>query len=777
MRSNSCRSKSTLASVLLVIGSALALAACAKGPRGDDAGARTLHAEWTAVAEHLRPHVEAEMAAHDLPAVGIALVGGRDGQELLWAEAFGVVDPFAEETKPVGLDAAYRVGSVSKLFTDIAVMQRVERGELELDTPVTAYLPDFAPTPAEAQDDDASAPAADASSRITLRQLMSHRSGLQREPPVGHYFDPTAPSLADTVASLNGPSMVHAPEGQTKYSNAGIAVVGRVLEAQSAVPFVELVARDVLAPLAMQDSAFAATPEIAAKRPIGVMWTLEGREFAAPTFELGMSPAGSLYATLPDLGRFLSALLAGGRGQYGSILRPETLEQMWSAPTPPTPAPGSVVPTTTPAPAYGIGFRLSQLDGHRRVGHGGAIYGFATELAALPDDDLGVVVIATRDVVNDVTTALADAVLRAALAHRAGTPLPALEPTPDLFPGLRERIAARGELFAANAPQPPPESWRGLIGEYGWDHDELYVLELADQLHVLVEWFFLYPLEPIEDAAGAPERYRFPDSGLYSGETVTFERDANGRATSVSIAGVVFARRATAADGETFRIVPQRPAEELRAEALAAEPPVLDPPEGRFRAPELVELTSLDPTIRLDVRYATTNNFMGAVFYEEARAFLQRPAAEAVVRAHLELREHGYGLLIHDGYRPWHVTKMFWEATPEAQRIFVANPANGSRHNRGCAVDLTLYELSTGAVVQMPGGYDEMSERSYPDYPGGTSRQRWHRELLRSAMEAEGFTVYEAEWWHFDYRDWSLYPVLDLRFDELAARDLAAAGG
>ena len=274
-----------------------------------------------------------------------------------------------------------------------------------------------------------------------------------------------------------------------------------------------------------------------------------------------------------------------------------------------------------------------------------------------------------------------------------------------------------------------------------------------------------------------PTRFRFPDSGLYSGETVIFERDENGRATSVSIAGVVFERRETAADGETFRIVPLRPAEELRAEALAAEPPVLDPPEGGFRAPELVELTTLDPTIRLDVRYATTNNFMGAVFYEEARAFLQRPAAEAVVRAHRKLREHGYGLLIHDGYRPWHVTKMFWEATPEAQRIFVADPANGSRHNRGCAVDLTLYELSTGAVVQMPGGYDEMSERSYPDYPGGTSRQRWHRELLRNALEAEGFTVYEAEWWHFDYRDWPLYPVLDLRFDELAARDLAAAGG
>jgi len=112
---------------------------------------------------------------------------------------------------------------------------------------------------------------------------------------------------------------------------------------------------------------------------------------------------------------------------------------------------------------------------------------------------------------------------------------------------------------------------------------------------------------------------------------------------------------------------------------------------------------------------------------------------------------------------------MFWEATPEKDRIFVADPAQGSRHNRGCAVDLTLYKLSTGKTVKMVGGYDEMSDRSYPDYLGGTSLQRWHRELLRQAMEAEGFTVYEAEGWHFDYKDWRKYPILKLTFEEIAA--------
>jgi D-alanyl-D-alanine dipeptidase len=147
---------------------------------------------------------------------------------------------------------------------------------------------------------------------------------------------------------------------------------------------------------------------------------------------------------------------------------------------------------------------------------------------------------------------------------------------------------------------------------------------------------------------------------------------------------------------------------------------------------------------------------------------MQRPAAEAVMRAHRQLKARGYGLLIHDAYRPWAVTKMFWEATPAAQRVFVADPSQGSRHNRGCAVDLTLYDLATGEPVQMVGGYDEFSDRSYPDYPGGTSRQRWHRELLRQVMESEGFTVYEAEWWHFDFNSWREYPILNIPFEKLS---------
>jgi zinc D-Ala-D-Ala dipeptidase len=215
---------------------------------------------------------------------------------------------------------------------------------------------------------------------------------------------------------------------------------------------------------------------------------------------------------------------------------------------------------------------------------------------------------------------------------------------------------------------------------------------------------------------------------------------------------------------QNFKIQPLRPVPELRAEALATKPPV---EEGQFRQPELVELIKLDPTIKLDIHYASSNNFMGTPFYTEARAFLQRPAAEALVRANAKLHQQGYGVLIFDGYRPWYVTKMFWDGTPVAGHLYVANPALGSKHNRGCAVDLTAYDLRTGRPLDMPSGYDEMSERAHSDYAGGTAQQNVDRALLRSAMEAEGFVVNPAEWWHFDYKDWRQYPIMNVRFEQL----------
>jgi D-alanyl-D-alanine dipeptidase len=204
-----------------------------------------------------------------------------------------------------------------------------------------------------------------------------------------------------------------------------------------------------------------------------------------------------------------------------------------------------------------------------------------------------------------------------------------------------------------------------------------------------------------------------------------------------------------------------------RAQVPQAKPPV---ETGNFRKPDLVDLATLGGGLRFDIRYATANNFMGMPLYSEARAFLEKPAAEALLRAGATLRAEGYGLLIFDAYRPWYVTRMFWEATPEKLHGFVANPRKGSKHNRACAVDLSLYYLNSGAPVAMPSAYDEMTPRAHPNYPGGTAAERARRDLLCKVMTTQGFTVDKGEWWHFDYRDWQRYPILNIPFAEIRTK-------
>ena len=189
------------------------------------------------------------------------------------------------------------------------------------------------------------------------------------------------------------------------------------------------------------------------------------------------------------------------------------------------------------------------------------------------------------------------------------------------------------------------------------------------------------------------------------------------------------------------------------------------------REAELLELVKLDNTIKLDIRYARDDNFVGRPVYTEARAFLQKVAAEAVLRVHQKLKEQNLGLVIFDGYRPWSVTKLFWEVVRLDQRKFVANPEKGSKHNRGCAVDLSIYDLKSENLLEMPSDFDEFTERAAPDYEGGTDVERANRDLLRRLMESEGFIVNPNEWWHFDYKDWEKYKLYDVAFSEIENSD------
>jgi D-alanyl-D-alanine dipeptidase/CubicO group peptidase (beta-lactamase class C family) len=693
------------AAQVLVIALCTVSTACAQGPEvvGPDA-------RYIAVSRALTAFIDAEMREKGIPALSIALV---DGDRVVWSRGFGIANRVTK--RPATAQTVYRVGSVSKLFNDIGIMQRVERGALNLDAPVQRYLQ-------------------------------------QR----------------------------------------------------------------VLAPLGMTSSSFVVTPALRARLADAEMWTYHDRSFPAPAFALGMAPAGSMYSTMPDLGRFISELIAGSAAPGGRILNAATLREMWR---PQFGAPGS-------AGGRGLGFVGGSLDSALLVEHGGASYGFATQLSVLPDEKIGVAVSASKDGMNGLTTRIAHEALRLMRVARGGGDLPApvsygavprtlaqrfagrfstsgdstisvtvhdssvslTSPLIDARLGMRwlrgdtlivddgvsfgqkawlngDRLMFAGASYSrlpvlASLPDDAPAQWRGLIGEYGWDFNTFYILERDGKLSALIEWFFEYPLTEVSENV-----FAFPSRGLYANERIEFTRDANGRATAARVAGIAFARRTwIGEDGGIFRVTPVKPVAQLQALALHEQPPV---ERGDFLPTDLAELAQLDSSIHLDIRYASDRNFLSTPFYSQARAFMQRPAAEAVVRAHRALARQGYGLLIHDGYRPWYVTKMFWDGTPPDKHTFVANPASGSKHNRGCAVDLTMYDLRTGQPVVMTGGYDEMSDRSYPEYPGGTSRQRALREMLRAAMEAEGFSVDGAEWWHFDYKDWRRYRIANTRFEEL----------
>jgi len=179
---------------------------------------------------------------------------------------------------------------------------------------------------------------------------------------------------------------------------------------------------------------------------------------------------------------------------------------------------------------------------------------------------------------------------------------------------------------------------------------------------------------------------------------------------------------------------------------------------------EFLELNKINSNILLDIRYATTNNFTGKIVYPEARAFLVKDAALSLDSVQNELETMGLGLKIYDGYRPLSVQKKFWEIMPDDR--YVADPKKGSRHNRGMAVDLTLVDKN-GKELNMPTEYDDFTEKAHRDYSNLTEEQIKNRKILEDVMTKYGFTGLPTEWWHFDYRGWENYEVMDIDFKDI----------
>lgn len=180
---------------------------------------------------------------------------------------------------------------------------------------------------------------------------------------------------------------------------------------------------------------------------------------------------------------------------------------------------------------------------------------------------------------------------------------------------------------------------------------------------------------------------------------------------------------------------------------------------------QLVELKKYIPGLKLDIRYATKNNFTKQAVYKKARAYARLPVAKALKNVQADLNKSGYGLKIFDGYRPYSITVKFFEIASD--KNFVANPKNGSRHNRGCAIDLTIINLKTGKDIKMPTPYDSFAAAASPDYKDLPAEIIKNRDLLINVMGRNGFTVVDNEWWHYDFNGWKNFELMDIAFEEL----------
>lgn len=180
---------------------------------------------------------------------------------------------------------------------------------------------------------------------------------------------------------------------------------------------------------------------------------------------------------------------------------------------------------------------------------------------------------------------------------------------------------------------------------------------------------------------------------------------------------------------------------------------------------ELINLETFIPGIVLDIRYATANNFVGEKIYTLARAYSRKSVAGALRKAQEEFKKLGYGIKIYDAYRPYAATVKFYEVYHDT--TYVASPYRGSRHNRGCALDMTLIDLRSGKDLKMPTEFDSFRKEAWPSTPMTDPEIKKNRDTIIRIMKQCGFKVNGSEWWHFDFIGWKNYEVMDINFEEL----------
>lgn len=369
----------------------------------------------------LAPDAEAELAAlirHEvrdkaIPSISWVLAGpeGCLSQGHVGLEGTG---------RHFGEGTLFRIGSLTKTFTAIAVMQQVEKRRIDLDVDIATYLPGFRP-----ENPWASAAQGGLGTQVTLRKLLSHTAGMAREAGSGHYLDSSGPALSEIVAALAEVPLKHDPSaGVMRYSNAGFAIVSAVLEAVTGLTYADYAEQNIFRPLGLGSTFAEITPGIREALAPARMWTLDG-DTDAPVFNLGGPAAGNIVSNTSDMAEFMSMILRGGYTRDGArLLSPKSLREMSrNVGRPPLGA-------TRGPRGYGLGLALDVIDDWTAIGHGGAVYGYATQLTLLPEAGLGVTIFSTLDFTNQIASRLATDALRIGLSasNRGRRPQPPAAP-------------------------------------------------------------------------------------------------------------------------------------------------------------------------------------------------------------------------------------------------------------------------------------------------------------------------------------------------------------
>lgn len=521
------------------------------------------------------PIIEKDRARLNVPGLSIAVVS--EGK-IVWKRGFGYQN--REERIPATPETIYRVGSISKLFNAIGIMLQQENGKLDIDADLKKYLPHM----------DFKNPF-DKPATITLRHFLSHRAGILRECPVGHYFDDTEPSIEETAKSMIGTILVYPPGLKTKYSNVGVGIAGHVLEKVTKKDFAEYQKEFLLKPLAMNSSSFLPESFLKEKIAKGYMRDLDDKQWEAPHFRFGYLPAANLYSTVIDLSKFINFIFNEGK----PLLKNETFKEMLTV---------QFVDKKVSS-GFGLGFSISKIHAFQSVGHSGAVYGFSSNLITIPEKKLGVIVLNNLDGANGFNFKIGFIALGIALEEKTGKKILNLPEKYEISPselrkyeGKYERngfpvwlVLRKGKLYyepyGTRKQMSPisqtefitddllgygerikiveedgklkgikinkrfyekadeieskescfPCSWEKLIGDYGPDYNIMKVYEKDGRLTVLIEWFYEYPLEPIEGL-----RFKFPDYGLYNDEEFIFIEE-DGKVVEALVGPVGFKRR------------------------------------------------------------------------------------------------------------------------------------------------------------------------------------------------------------------------------------------